>query len=113
MLLPENEEEPLVEMLFRNGTLTVVGIVLSFSLGFVTNWAGNPIPWTLVDLPTLALLVIGIIFQLMALRGLLRHDSLRRRSFDRATTTFIVGASFTSAGVISAIVIDLIQLLQV
>lgn len=41
----QDENEQLVEMLFRNGTLTVSGILLSFSLSFVTQWANNPVPW--------------------------------------------------------------------
>ena len=40
---PDGDER--VEILFRNGTITVVGIVVAFSLGFLTHWAANPIPW--------------------------------------------------------------------
>jgi hypothetical protein len=62
--------------LFRNGTLTVSGILLSFSLSFVTQWANNPVPWMLTDLPTVVLLSAGIVFQIIALVRLLRHDSV-------------------------------------
>ncbi|GHD11688.1 hypothetical protein ACFOEZ_08435 [Tianweitania populi] len=111
MPLKSDENEPLVEMLFRNGTLTVSGILLSFSLTFVTQWAHNPIPWELEDLPTLLLLGVGIVLQFMSMMTLLRHDSLRRRVYDRASRLFLLGIGTTTAGVLSAIVIDFIQLL--
>jgi hypothetical protein len=105
------DNEPVVEMLFRNGTLTVVGILLSFSLTFVTQWAHNPLPWELVDLPTILLLVAGIGCQAYALIVFLRHDSLRRAVYDRGSKSFIIGICLTAAGVISAVVIDFIQIL--
>lgn len=111
MPINSHENEPLVEMLFRNGTLTVAGILLSFSLTFVTQWAHNPIPWELTDLPTLILLAIGIMLQFTAIIILLRHDSLQRRVYDRASRCFLLGVGTTTAGVLSAIVIDFIQLL--
>lgn len=110
--MQDNESEPLVEMLFRNGTLTVVAVVLSFSLSFVTQWAHNPIPWEFSDLPTLLLLSTGIVCQGISLGLLLRHDSVKRRIYDRASWWFIIGIASTGAGVISAIVIDFIQLVS-
>lgn len=108
--MSDPKNEPLVEMLFRNGTLTVVGILLSFSLTFLTQWAQNPIPWTLVDLPTLILLTLGIVTQGYSLALFLKHDSLRRSVYDRAARWFLAGISFTGAGVISAILVDLFLL---
>ena len=105
-----HDDEPLVEILFRNGTRTVVGILLSFSLTFVTQWAHNPIPWQLPDLPTLLLLMAGIVLQVLALKKLLRHDSLKRRVYDSAHRLFLGGVLVTSAGVVSAIVVDFIEL---
>ncbi|MBS9721059.1 hypothetical protein JYU29_10215 [Tianweitania sp. BSSL-BM11] len=110
-LTGNDENEPLVEMVFRNGTLTIVGILLSFSLTFVTQWAHNPIPWQLDDLPTLILLGGGIMLQFRALMILLRHDCLRRAVYDRASFSFKIGVGTTTAGVLSAIVIDLIELI--
>jgi len=109
MEAPQNEDQ-LVEMLFRNGTLTVVGILMSFSLSFLTQWANNPLPWELVDLPTLLLLSVGIIAQGISLALLLRHNSLQRRFYDKASKWFLLGILLTVSGVISAIVIDFIQL---
>lgn len=105
-----NPGEQRVELLFRNGTITVVGIILAFSLGFLTQWANNPIPWTLFDLPTIVLISAGIAIQLGALVKLLSHDSLVRSQFDKATRLFVVGLVTTVAGVISAVVIDFVQL---
>lgn len=106
-----NEQgEQRVELLFRNGTITVVGIVLSFSLNFLTQWASNPIPWTLIDLPTMGLISLGILLQALSLLKLLKHDSLQRPKFDRATILFVRGVVSTVIGVISAIIIDFIQL---
>ncbi|RDE10162.1 hypothetical protein [Pelagibacterium lacus] len=110
--MQDNESEPLVEMLFRNGTLTVVAVVLSFSLSFVTQWAHNPIPWAFSDRPTLLLLSVGIVCQGISLALLLRHDSVKRRIYDRASWWFIAGIASTGAGVISAIVVDFIQLVS-
>lgn len=106
-----NEQgEQRVELLFRNGTITVVGIVLSFSLNFLTQWASNPVPWTLVDLPTTGLISLGILLQTLALLKLLKQDSLLRPKFDEATGRFVSGVISTVLGVVSAIVIDFIQL---
>ena len=48
-------------------------------------------------------------------RGLLivflRHDSLRRAVYDRGSKSFIIGICLTAAGVISAVVIDFVQIL--
>lgn len=106
-----DDNEQLIETLFRNGTLTVIGIVLSFSLGFLTQWASNPIPWQLMDLPTIILIAVGIVLQVTALIGLLQPTSLRKHVFDKANRRFIFGVISTSAGVVSAVVIDFIELL--
>ncbi|TWG50032.1 MULTISPECIES: hypothetical protein [unclassified Aminobacter] len=107
-----NDDDQLVELLFRNGTITVIGIVLSFSLSFVTQWANNPVPWELDDLPALACLFLGIAAQLRSLLVMLGHDSLKRRVFDRASRTFMIGVLLIAAGVLAAIIADLVALLK-
>ena len=92
------ENEQLVETLFRNGTLTVVGIVLSFSLGFLAQWGANPLPWRLWDAPPVLALAIGIVIQFRALWLLLKIDSLKRQIFEKANRAFFVGAATTGAG---------------
>ena len=109
-LLNTEESEPLVEMLFRNGTLTVVGILLSFSLTFITQWAHNPLPWGLVDIPAVGLLVAGIVGQAYALVIFLGHDSLRRQIYDKGSRWFIVGLCLTAAGVVAGLVADFVEI---
>lgn len=106
-----DDNEQLIETLFRNGTLTVVGIVLSFSLGFLSQWANNPLPWSLADAPPVLLLGAGIIWQIIALVGLLAPGSLKKNVFEKANRKFAIGVILTSAGVFAAIVIDLAKLL--
>ncbi|WP_326893035.1 hypothetical protein U8P73_29105 (plasmid) [Rhizobium beringeri] len=83
-----DDDEHLIETLFRNGTITVVGVVLSFSLGFLTQWASNPIPWRLADLPTLVVIIMGIVFQLRSLALLLQTSSLKKSSTTRQAGYF-------------------------
>ncbi|MDR6635405.1 hypothetical protein J2X72_004219 [Phyllobacterium sp. 1468] len=108
-----DDDEHLIETLFRNGTITVVGVVLSFSLGFLTQWASNPIPWRLTDLPTLVVIAIGIVFQLRSLALLLQTSSLKKVVYDKASRLFLHGVMITGAGVFLAILIDTFRLLTV
>lgn len=107
-----DHDEHLIETVFRNGTITVVGVVLSFSLGFLTQWASNPIPWTIADLPTLFLISIGVGLQLRSLALLLRTESLKKSVYDRASRYFLRGIVTTGSGVFVAIVIDTVRLLS-
>jgi hypothetical protein len=106
-----DHDEHLIESVFRNGTITVVGVVLSFSLGFLTQWASNPIPWRLTDLPTLILISIGIVIQLRSLALLLKTESLKKVVYDRASRLFLIGIIVSGSGVFLAILIDSIRLL--
>jgi hypothetical protein len=108
---PGDDDEHLIETLFRNGTITVVGVVLSFSLGFLTQWASNPIPWRLADLPTLVVIAIGIVFQLRSLSLLLQTSSLKKVVYDKASRLFLNGVIITGSGVFIAIAIDTVRLL--
>jgi len=107
-----DHDEHLIETVFRNGTITVVGVVLSFSLGFLTQWASNPIPWKLPDLPTLILISIGIGLQLRSLALLLKTESLKKTVYDRASRYFLRGIVTTGSGVFLAIVIEAYRLLS-
>lgn len=109
---PEKPDE-LVETIFRNGTLTVVGIVLAFSLGFVTHWAANPIPWQPEDGFALAPILLGISLQIKALSDLLKHRCLKKRYFERANRTFMAGLLLTSAGVALAILFDFFEMSKI
>jgi uncharacterized membrane protein YbjE (DUF340 family) len=105
--LDEHEpKEELIETLFRNGTVTTVGILLAFSLGFITNWAGNPIPWQTHHLLAVLPILVGIGLQMRALAMLLDTKSLRRRVYERANRIFMAGLVFTACGVGLAILLD-------
>nr|WP_245436088.1 hypothetical protein [Mesorhizobium tamadayense] len=67
----QDPQEELIETIFRNGTITVVGILLAFSLGFLTHWAANPVPWQLQDLFAVMPILAGIALQMRALSMLL------------------------------------------
>lgn len=100
-------KEELIETIFRNGTITAVGILLAFSLGFLTHWAANPLPWQLYDLFVVVPILLGIALQMRALSMLLDMSSLRRPIYERANRIFMVGLIQTACGVGMAILVDL------
>ncbi|TIU13376.1 MAG: hypothetical protein E5W44_03650 [Mesorhizobium sp.] len=102
------KEEP-IETLFRNGTITVVGILLAFSLGFVTHWAANPVPWRFYDLLAVVPILVGIASQMRALSLLLDMSSLRRHVYERANRIFMAGVILTACGVGLAILLDVFE----
>ena len=59
---------------FRNGSVTAVGIILGFSLGFLSQWAANPIAWSKVDIVAAIPIVVGIILQGKASADLLSTE---------------------------------------
>lgn len=100
---PKDEQ---VETTFRNGTVTAVGILLAFSLGFITHWAANPIPWRAHHLVAVLPILVGIALQMRAFAMLLDIKSLQRRILERANRIFIIGLIFTAFGVGGAILLD-------
>lgn len=106
---PEGERD--IDILFRNGNITVFGIVLAFSLGFLNSWTSNPNEWRLDDLPTLALISLGIVFQGLALWQLLRLNSLKRKVFESGTRKFAIGLVLTASGMMLSIAIDVARTL--
>ena len=61
----------MIDATFRNGSMTAVGIILGFSLNFVTRWGANPVPWQMVDLFAVVPLLTGIAFQVWSFAVLL------------------------------------------
>ncbi|MDX8493778.1 hypothetical protein RFN29_19620 [Mesorhizobium sp. VK22B] len=102
----QDPKEDRVEPVFRNGTVTIVGILLAFSLGFITHWAANPIPWQTYHLVAVVPILVGIALQMRALAILLDIKSLQRTIHDRASRIFIAGLIFTACGVGLAILLD-------
>ena len=101
-----DEQAGRIDAVFRNGSVTVVGVVTGFSLTFLTAWASNPVPWQLHDLAGLVPLAIGIGLQLFALAALLHPNSLERPRYDRAVRLFLTGLGCVAAGVAIVIGID-------
>ena len=65
------ESEKRIDAMFRNGSVTAIGIMLGFSLGFLSQWASNPIAWSKVDIASALPIIVGIILQVKAFTNLL------------------------------------------
>lgn len=106
----KDPKEDLIEPVFRNGTVTTVGILLAFSLGFITHWAANPIPWQTYHLLAVLPILVGIALQMRALAMLLDTKSLQRSIYARANRIFIIGLVLTACGVGLAILLDFFEI---
>ncbi len=103
----ETEAPARIEATFRSGTLTAVGIIVGFSLGFLTRWAGVPGAWSNFDFAGLAAIVVGIAAQMTALVMLLSVNSLLLASYNRAVRVFTAGLILVAIGVILAVFVDI------
>jgi riboflavin transporter FmnP len=97
-----------IDATFRNGSLTAISVVVGFSLSFLTRWAGLPGPWLTVDLVALPAIILGIVFQVAALAGLLSTRSLLLRNYNRGVRLFLIGLVLVATGVALAIAGDLV-----
>lgn len=95
-----------IEAVFRNGSVTVVGVIAAFSLGFLTAWGANPRSWALADLFALVPIAIGVVFQLVSLALLLDHRSLELPRYQRSVRIFLFGLVLVSLGVVAALAVD-------
>ena len=95
-----------IEALFRNGSVTVVGVLAGFSLTFLTTWAVNPVPWSLEDLFGLMPMLAGVILQLWALAALLDPRSLEMPRYRRSIRHFLTGTVLVCIGIAIAIAVD-------
>jgi uncharacterized membrane protein len=109
---PDLPETDRIEAVFRNGSVTVVGVIVGFSLTFLTSWASNPLPWHIRDLYGIVPLVAGIVFQLVSLAALLRTDSLEGWRYRRAVRQFLAGLALVSVGVAIAIAVDVLAVME-
>jgi len=110
-LQPAAEASDQIEPVFRNGTITAFGITVSFTLGFMAQWASSPGVWRVYDLGPLAAIFLGAVLQVWALALLLPVSSLARRTYDRATRIYLVGFILTGCGVLSAVLFDVVSAL--
>jgi hypothetical protein len=99
-----------IDATFRNGSVTAVGIILGFSLGFLSQWASNPIAWSAVDIAAAAPIITGIGLQGKAFADLLSTQSLILANYDRARRTFLIGLGLVAGGVAIAILLDILGL---
>lgn len=98
-----------IDPTFRNGSLTAIGVVVGFSLGFVSNWALQPGTWNIVDIVSVLLIGIGIGLQIRALAGMLSTNSLNLAIYERLIRTFLIGLGLVAFGVGMAIFGDVVS----
>jgi hypothetical protein len=99
-----------IDATFRNGSITAVGIILGFSLGFLSQWASNPIAWSKVDIAAAAPIIVGIVLQGKAFADLMSTASLIAASYNRARRIFLSGLACVAAGIAIAILTDILGL---
>jgi len=100
------EERELVEVAFRNGSITVIGIVVGFSLGFLSRWSALPGEWTHSDLVSVALITLGLLLQIKTLADLLLISCLELKRYNRSIWIFLTGLFLVGLGVLLAIFAD-------
>jgi hypothetical protein len=101
-----------IESSFRHGSITAVGVFTAFSLGFLTAWGANPIPWGLNDLAPLAAIALGVIFEMIALAKLLDPRVLEMPRYRAAIRFFLIGMVFVAIGVAAALFVDFISTVE-
>lgn len=107
----QNPVEPPIDSTFRNGTITAFGVTVSFSLGFLSQWASAPGVWRSYDTPPVLVIFVGVALQIRALALLLPVEGLKRRIYDHATRTYMAGLILTGVGVATAVSFDAISAL--
>jgi hypothetical protein len=107
---PPPEPETRITADFRNGSVTAIGIILGFSLGYLRQWASNPIDWSLIDIVAAVPLLAGIALQAKAFADLLAVEVLILARYNRAKTTFLTGLSLVAVGIAIAMVLDVFGL---
>jgi hypothetical protein len=100
-----------VDAVFRNGTITAFGVTVSFSLGFIAQWAASPGVWHAYDTPPIVVMFAGSVLQIRALALLLPVEGLIKTTYDRATRSYMLGLVLTGVGVFSAIGADVLPTL--
>jgi hypothetical protein len=97
-----------IDSTFRNGSLTAVGVVVGFSLGFLSRWAGLPGAWADSDVFAVLAITGGIGLQIKALAELLSIGSLIVSRYKRSIRIFIAGLVLVALGVAVAIFADVV-----
>ncbi|MBQ0824392.1 hypothetical protein HPT29_012260 [Microvirga terrae] len=102
------EEPQRVDSTFRNGSITAIGVVVGFSLSFLSRWSALPGDWANSDLVSVALITMGLALQVKALADLLLVSSLQLKRYNRSVRFFLTGLSLVGLGVVLAVFADLL-----
>jgi hypothetical protein len=102
----ENEQQR-VDSVFRNGSITAIGVVVGFSLGFLSRWAALPGEWSTSDLVSVGFITLGLVLQVKSLADLLFITSLELKRYNRSVRFFLTGLILVGFGVVLAIFSDL------
>lgn len=108
--MSETEPPEKIDATFRNGSLTAAGIILGFSLSFVSHWVSNPNDWSRVDIVPSLFLLVGIALQVKVFADLLARDSLLAANYDRSRRLFLIGLTIVAIGVGIALLSDILGL---
>lgn len=100
-------EQKSIDATFRNGSITAIGVVVGFSLGFLSRWSALPGEWTTSDLFSVALITLGLALQVKSLADLLLISSLQLKKYNRSVRIFLTGLILVSLGVIFAVFADI------
>ena len=106
------EPPAVIDATFRNGSLTVIGVLTAFSLGFLTRWGGAPGTWSASDYAAVAAIALGIALEVVALACLLSTRSLVLAYYNRVVRVFVVGLALLAVGVLVALGADIVGLGQ-
>lgn len=111
--MPASEPKPaMIDSTFRNGSLTAIGVVLGFSLGFFAHWASLPGDWKAGDFVAVSTITFGVLLQMKALADLLAVSSLVRTRYERAIRIFLTGLVLVAVGVAVAVLLDVVGIGQ-
>lgn len=92
---------------YRAALVTAITVFLGFSLYFLRFWGlENPGQWTLRGFLAACVLVLGIVFQLIALYRALNVQDNHCERYARTVRCFFVGVSIVVGGLIATIVIS-------
>jgi hypothetical protein len=109
MATGKSDDPPLrIDSTFRNGSVTAIGVVLGFSLGFLSHWVEQPGGWEIGDFVAVIAMTVGIGLQIVSVAQLLSVNSLFLSSYNRSVVIFIVGLVLVSLGVATAILLQII-----
>lgn len=100
-------EQKSIDSTFRNGSITAIGVVVGFSLGFLSRWSALPGEWSPSDLVSVALITLGLALQVKSLADLLLVSSLQLKRYNRSVRIFLTGLILVSLGVIFAVFADI------